>query len=179
MTSPNIFLISDHHFGHANILTFRGLDGNLIRPGFHNVHHMDEHMIERHNKVVGVRDVVYFGGDVGFSQDVLDKILPRMNGKKKLILGNHDNLDNEAYRKHFEWIRLWEVFTRIDKKYRFILSHVPLHTGDWNIAGKDMINIHGHIHEKKVMLDGKPDKRYYNICVEALDYTPVSIEEIR
>ena len=51
----DIWLISDTHFGHKNILKFRdgGEDGPLIRGSrFSSVEEMDEYMIQQWNKYV-------------------------------------------------------------------------------------------------------------------------------
>ena len=60
----DIWVTSDTHFRHANILKFKDSDGNLVRPGFEDVDAMDEHMIERWNSVVKPGDMVYHLGDV-------------------------------------------------------------------------------------------------------------------
>ena len=41
----NIFFASDHHFGHANILTFKRDDGTALRD-FRDVDHMNEQVFE-------------------------------------------------------------------------------------------------------------------------------------
>jgi calcineurin-like phosphoesterase family protein len=51
----NLFVISDSHFGHANILKFTGLDSKPMRV-FDDVNHMNEHMIQRWNEVVRPQD---------------------------------------------------------------------------------------------------------------------------
>ena len=65
----DIWLISDTHFGHENILSFRhgGPDGPLIRGNlFSSVEEMDECMIDQWNKYVKPGDKVYHLGDVFF-----------------------------------------------------------------------------------------------------------------
>ena len=52
------FLISDTHFGHANICVFTKSDGTKVRP-FNSADEMDEVMIERWNAMVGKDDKVY------------------------------------------------------------------------------------------------------------------------
>lgn len=47
----NIWLVSDTHFGHANILKFIGYDGKPLRV-FNNAAHMDEYIISQWNSVV-------------------------------------------------------------------------------------------------------------------------------
>jgi calcineurin-like phosphoesterase family protein len=48
-----IWFASDHHFGHAALLTFTKDDGSHARPGFRHIDHMNETMIANHNRVVG------------------------------------------------------------------------------------------------------------------------------
>jgi len=51
----------------------------------------------------------------------------------------------------------------------YILSHIPLHDSQ---KQRFRGNIHGHIHEKNL-----PDPWYYNISVEQIDYTPITLEQ--
>lgn len=166
----NVFLVSDHHIGHANILTFKDQCGNPVRS-FDDVHHMNEVIVAKHNSVVGVNDKVYFLGDVAFSLRGLG-FLERMNGTKVLIKGNHDNLKLSQYAQFFKDVRSCH---QLDK---FILTHIPIHTDSlsrW--AG----NIHGHLHTNNIMLNGTKvkDPRYFNVSVEQIDYTPISLEEVK
>ena len=175
-TAPKRWLCSDHHFGHANILTFKNDKGDPVRPGFSDVTHMDETMIARHNLTVGDRDKVHFLGDVGMSRKHLEKILPRLKGRKRLVLGNHDTLPVEFYAEHFEEVLAWRQFKEGD--ITLFCSHFPLHTSAFVLRGKQggpgaRINVHGHIHERTIR-----DPRYINVCVEHTDYFPVPYETI-
>lgn len=165
------FLISDHHFNHHNILNFKRDDGTPLRV-FDNTSHMNEYMIECHNKVVGVNDKVYFLGDVAMGNVTeFDNIMCRLNGEKILIKGNHDCLKLANYVKWFKDIRATHI---LDK---FILSHIPIHVES---LGRWKANIHGHTHYRAV--ESSPhheDKRYYSVCVERQNYTPVDFEYIR
>ena len=166
----NTFLISDTHWSHANFLSFKDEEGNQIRK-FNSVEEMDELMIENWNKTVKSQDKVYHLGDVCFSLRTLDRIMPRLNGTKVLIKGNHDNLKLAQYHKHFKDVR---GSHQLDK---FVLSHIPLHPESLGRWAKG--NIHGHLHERHVMLGGVKDSRYLNVCVEQINYTPVSLEDIK
>lgn len=175
------WFISDHHLGHENILKFKDDKGNLIRPGFENLSHMHEVMIANHNRVVAPTDNVYFLGDVGFNKAVLAALLPRFNGRKRLILGNHDYSDRQMmrfYLQHFQKVASWRHFTEPD--CAFICSHVPMH--DTCLFGRfDGVcaNVHGHTHQRVMNTSsGVPDPRYINVCVEQVDYTPVSYDWI-
>mgnify|MGYP001568131069 CR=1 FL=1 len=160
------FLISDTHFGHPNILVFTKQDGTLLRPGFSSIEEHDEHLIKQWNSVVSKNDKVYHLGDIGFKNfTALSKILERLNGTKILIKGNHDNFKLSQYQQYFKDIRASHT---LDK---FVLSHIPIHPDS---LSRWRGNIHGHLHEYSL-----EDKRYINICVEKINYTPINFEEIR
>lgn len=170
----NIFLISDQHYNHSNILGFKRSDGTLLRPGFDDVNHMNEHMIECHNKVVRPNDKIYFLGDVAMGNaTTFDKIMARLNGEKVLIKGNHDGLKLSQYAKWFKDVRAYHV---MDK---FVLSHIPIHVES---LSRWRANLHGHLHYQTVKLpNGQPDDRYLCLCMEQhhINYTPIAFEEIR
>jgi len=84
----NVFVTSDTHFGHAKILEFKKEDGQAVRP-FASLEEMHEEMVERWNKKVGTKDIVYHLGDVATESNAL-KQLDRLNGNKILIKGNRD-----------------------------------------------------------------------------------------
>ena len=159
----DIFVISDTHFGHKNILTFKDEDDNLIRP-FADVDEMDALMIENWNKTVKDTDIVYHLGDVYFDKG--HQVLPFLKGRKRLVLGNHDNPKSDHLMKNFQKIMLLRNFPEFD----CILTHVPIHESG---IFKVNYNVHGHIHQKKF-----PSERYINCSVEVIDYTPVAIEDL-
>jgi len=59
---PEVFIISDTHFGHNNIVKFNRSDGSPLRP-WDNVDQMDDALIKNWNSVVGKEDKVYHLGD--------------------------------------------------------------------------------------------------------------------
>lgn len=65
---------------------------------------MNEFMVMMYNRAVKPEDRVYMLGDVAFNKRDL-VILNRMNGRKVLIKGNHDNLDLKDYLPYFDDIR--------------------------------------------------------------------------
>lgn len=69
------FIISDTHFGHANIIDY------CNRP-FRDVFDMDETLIRNWNEVVGKDDLVYHLGDFAFHKDKEDLmgLLSRLHG---------------------------------------------------------------------------------------------------
>lgn len=172
----NIWFISDHHWQHANILKFTKNDGSLVRPGFESVEHMNEIMIERWNATVKPEDKIYHLGDIALGQkDDWPKIFSRLNGHKRLILGNHDHKDMRRYLPFFEEIMSWRQFK--DMPVPFICCHYPLREDTLN-GRKSAFCVHGHIHDNLVMKNGRPDPLYINVCVERRNYTPVHIEDL-
>ena len=160
----NIFFISDTHFGHANILNFLRPDGSKLR-NFESVEAMDEFMIDRWNSVVRPQDKVYHLGDVAMRRDDI-KTIARCNGHKRLVRGNHDDFDLKLYLPYFEEVYASRV---LDK---FIFTHIPIHPE--SISKKLRANVHGHIHATPAY-----GPRYINLSVEAVDYTPVSLEDLK
>lgn len=134
-----------------------------IRP-FDNAQEMDEAMIERWNNVVKLGDKVYHLGDVAIPKRGLLH-LPKLNGRKCLIKGNHDIHKLKEYVGLFYDIRSTHVLGGM------VLTHVPIHP---NQLHRFKINVHGHMHENVVA----GDSRYINICVEHTNYTPIALEEV-
>lgn len=162
----NIFCISDTHFSHYNMIhKFK------TRP-FSTVEEMDETLIENWNKVVKPGDKVYHLGDVAFGlKENHAALLSRLNGKLRLVVGNHDDVKHMS--QFFEKVMLWRMWPDLG----LLFTHVPVHRstlGEGRFNGKEMINVHGHIHQNP-----SPDGPYKCVCVEQTNYTPVSIEELR
>jgi calcineurin-like phosphoesterase family protein len=166
-----VFIISDTHFGHANICGFKRADGiTALRP-WTDVTEMDEAMVERWNSRVKPTDKVYHLGDVVINRRALST-LTRLNGDKVLIKGNHDIFQLADYAQHFRDVRGYHVLNGM------IFSHIPVHDSALYRFGT---NIHGHLHDRRVLVSGTNDidPRYISACVEQIDYTPISLEEIQ
>lgn len=172
--SRNIWVISDTHFLQQSILSFRDEHGNLIRGSkFKTSDEMDQYIIDKWNSVVKDGDIIYHLGDV-FSGDInkFDILWKQLKGRKRLIVGNHDDIDFLVKGNYFQKIMMWRRFP----EYNMILSHAPIHKESlYNFKTKQyMKNIHGHIHQ-----NDSPDDNYINVSVEKTDYTPVNIEELK
>lgn len=173
----NIWVISDTHFNHANILNFTDSNTGLkVRPQFDNVEQMDEHIMDMWNETVKQGDRVYHLGDVVMgngSQEWMKTNWNKLNGSKRLIVGNHDDIKFLSSGGFFKKVQMWRVMP----EYGIIMSHVPLHPSslERGAPGKGvmMLNVHGHIHQNP-----SPDGPYHNVSVEAIDYTPVHIEDL-
>lgn len=164
----DIWLISDTHFNHENILRFTDKFEKPIRPNFKDVNHMNEVMVENWNGVIKPGDKVYHLGDVFFGdRDKFKSLWPKLNGSKRLVVGNHDDIKWLSSGGFFQKVYMWRIF----KDFDMVLSHVPVHQSSF---GKVNFNVHGHIHEKL-----SPTMSHECVCVEQTDYTPVNIEELR
>jgi calcineurin-like phosphoesterase family protein len=161
----DIFLISDTHFQHENIIMYCG------RP-FKDSQHMDEVIIENWNSVVKPGDKVYHLGDVFFGdKERFKRLWPRLNGKKRLIIGNHDDIKFLSSGGFFEKVMLWRWFDEL------LLTHVPTHPStlsEGRGGHSHAVNVHGHTHTQ-----GSPVGPYHSVCVELINYTPVHIEDVK
>ncbi len=176
------WFISDHHFGHAKILEYE----KEARP-FSSLEAMHEFMITQWNMCVSKQDIVYHLGDFCFGKRWLP-IADRLNGKKRLVLGNHDTYSIAEYAKYFE--KVYGMF----HWRQCVLSHIPVHPD--NLASRWLLNIHGHLHSKRVKkmvnetfqlktsIDLLPltflkpgweeeDRNYFNVSCEQNHLTPI------
>lgn len=168
----NIFVISDTHFNHENMLRFLDAKGKVFRP-FPNVHEMNETMIDRWNAVVKDNDTIYHLGDVYIGNGAhANEILHRLKGRKRLIVGNHDNAKDQILHKHFSKIMMWRQWP----EHKLIFSHMPLHPSSLHLhrSGVNAVNVHGHIHQ-----NDSPPGPYINVSVEKTDWNPIHIEDIK
>ena len=114
---------------------------------------------------------MYHLGDV-----ILDitkiNLLNELNGKKVLILGNHDTFNAREYLKYFIDVKGVDIIDQC------MLSHYPIHR-DAITARKYKCNIHGHIHDAFVEYQNVKDDLYFNACVEKINYTPIHFDAIK
>ena len=134
---------------------------------------MDEYMIERWNSVVQNGDRVYHLGDLTFSRTALNEIVPKLNGDKVIVKGNHDMFKVKDYLKHFDDVRAYII----RPKSGLIFSHYPIHPAS---IKESWLNIHGHTHDRRILQGDDEDYRYLNVSVEQpwMMYTPIDMEEL-
>lgn len=167
----NTFIVSDTHFGHANICKFVKEDGSKVRPWI-DVTEMDEALIANWNSVIRPQDKVYHLGDVVINRKYLS-VMYRLNGDKVLIKGNHDIFKLTDYTEHFRDIRAYHVFGG----EKLILSHIPIHEDS---IERFKCNVHGHLHSNIVKNKfGKQHPNYFCACVEQINYTPIALEDVK
>jgi calcineurin-like phosphoesterase family protein len=158
----NVWVWSDHHFGHKNIIGFSD------RP-YDDTTHMREDMIRNHNCFVENDDTCIFVGDFAFLPDKeANEILLRMKGRKILIIGNHDVSKKKLKKLRFDEIYLCAHMEAdgID----FMFTHFPMRNiPEW------CFNIHGHEHINHLFTD---THNHFNVNCELHDYCPVPLQDI-
>lgn len=139
-----VFVTSDLHFGHRNILKFNP----ATRP-YETVEEMDDALIQNWNRVVGPNDEVYNLGDLSFHRNfnATIEILKQLNGRHHLILGNHDQLlrknrFRQAAENYLESIQDYVELKRNGQK--IVMSHYSMRV--WNCMHHGAIMLYGHSH---------------------------------
>ena len=163
-----IYFTADLHLGHRGILTLKN------RP-FETVEEMDRRLLENYNATVRGGDTVYILGDLchHLSLEVANARIRAMNGKKYLLLGNHDKRYDPGL---FEDIR--DFMTVSLSGVYFALMHYPMLS--WPKKDSGSIQLHGHIHADAAYNAANRSEgvRRYDVGVDANGYRPVPLEEI-
>lgn len=170
-----IFICSDTHFGHSKEF--------LYGPrGFNNVKDHDATIIENWNKVVEPDDTVYILGDIMLNDnDNGIECLRQLNGKIKIIPGNHDTSNRLDLYNQIEDVKVLPMAIMLKyKKYSLYLSHYPTITSNHDYEKPlfaRVINICGHCHTNDKFSDF--DKGLiYHVEMDAHNNTPVLIDDI-
>lgn len=169
-----IFLTSDLHINHANILKYEPES----RP-FETIEEMNEAIINNWNSVISEEDTVYILGDFFMGKwTEIEKILPRFKGKIILIRGNHDDKRRvEIYKAH--GIEVKDIDYISYKGRFFILCHFPMTNEEFIRMivqdNSEVVFLYGHIHSNapKGYVDGT-----YHVGVDTNNLTPISLNQI-
>jgi len=158
-----IWFTSDLHINHENIIKY------CNRP-FESIDRMNSELVERWNSKISIDDTVYVVGDVFLgSPELASPIIRKLNGKKILVLGNHDRSPKTMIECGFE-----EVHKKLEIKLQdgrhALLSHKPLPA--LLLSEYDM-QIHGHRHSGPAVAGKR-----INVCVDLWGYEPVPENEI-
>jgi len=160
------FITSDTHFMHRAEFLWKPM-------GFSSIEEHDEVLIQNWNADVKPQDTVIHAGDVCFQPTIsIDKILPRLNGKKILVMGNHDS--NKKLLNYFDKVVASLEWGRHGSDSEFVISHIPIHpcqlTGRWTKAK----NLHGHLHHVEDL-----GERYINVNIQFWNNKLINIQELR
>lgn len=164
-----IWFTSDTHFGHNAIIK------HCKRPWI-DTRSMDADLIKIWNKLITPEDTVYHLGD--FSCNRKDwredkEILLQLNGKKYLILGNHDN---PAYaRKCTGWEQIYNDYTlklhHNNEYVKIVLSHFPMR--EWDSFYYGAYHLYGHVHNN---IPGYC--RSMDVGIDGNNYMPYTLDQV-
>jgi len=162
-----VYFIGDLHLGHRNVAKYR--------HGFESPEQHDEFMKEQLRKCYGKRNTIWLLGDTIFHvahEKFMEEMCENFQNVHN-VLGNHctenkmrEDIQRRLYTKYDNF-----HLHGIIKKYDFWISHAPIHPDEMR---SKLGNIHGHVHYKTL-----PDKRYLNVSAENINYTPMTLEQVR
>ena len=166
---------SDPHFDHSNIIEY------CNRP-FENVLEMNECFVQNYNRLIGQDDCVLWLGDAFFKgrPDKYKTFLGKMNGRKLLISGNHDQSDGVMAFIGFELVMREAVMniggvTCRASHYSYDSSRSP---DKYKVRRPQKnpgeILLHGHSHSK----DKITGKQSINVGVDAWDFCPAMYDDV-
>ena len=152
-----VFFTSDTHFGDHRVL-------NLYPRPFASVAAMDAALIAQWNEVVGSDDEVWHLGDFARTAAQAATILPRLNGRKHLVLGNNDPSPGPGA----GWLSVASYAEVTVDGTDLVLCHYPFRS--WKGMGRGSVNLHGHSHGRL-----KPLPRQFDVGVDVRNYRPVPL----
>lgn len=136
----------------------------------------DEKIVERWNKTVKPKDLVYILGDIALNyKDInrVNELMSRLNGIKILVKGNHDDytLQNGKFNKKI----FAEIVDYKEIKYKgkyISMFHYPI--ARFNKQDKIGLHLYGHIHSATLK---NPIPHAYNVGMDVNHYRPQLIDK--
>ena len=166
------WFIADTHLGHFNILRF------CNRP-FKTIEEHDETIINNWNSVVRPDDTVYHLGDFAFrSARDPNQYAKRLNGKKFLILGNHDkHLPDKEFTilGHYHVLKQAVFGRNSDDPPLIVLCHYPF--SSWASAFHGSYHLFGHVHGRSAAYD--TNSLRLDVGVDCHHFYPISYDEVK
>ncbi len=172
------FITSDLHLYHHNILKY------CNRP-WDNIDDMNMEIINRYIDTVSHNDNVLILGDITIKRNssfkpILARIIKSLPGKKHLVLGNHDYYSKKFYLEECGFL---SVQKRIETN-EYIIVHDPNNFSKDDLNSKKIL-LHGHVHSYSqplnifVSRNNIKTKKIFDVGVDASDFCPVSLKNIR
>ena len=158
-----IYFTADTHFGHTNIIAY------CKRP-YETVEEMDNDLIKRWNRVVQPKDTIFHLGDFCLVNDFF-KYFNKLNGRKILIKGNHDEVAWKYKERFHEYCDGYYELTVNGQL--IVLCHYAMkvwnksHVGSWHLYGHS----HGTISET--------DSLCFDVGVDVNNFTPISFNQVK
>ena len=166
------YYLADTHFGHDNIR-------KLSNRKFKTVEEMDETIINNWNNRVTDNDDVYILGDFSYKSKDPIYYLKKLNGRKHLIVGNHDTelLKNPNHKKYF--VEIADIKMINDNGIQIVLCHYPM--VEWNGYYRGVLHFFGHVHNtfhNETTQYASKMKNAYNVGVDIIGFIPRTLDEI-
>ena len=135
---------------------------------------MTEALIENWNSRVKEEDIIFHMGDLFLcNAQRAEEISKRLNGRKHLILGNHDRFSKGKYEKLGFKVHTYYMLEG------YLLSHHPQDVEPLKAAknmGLIKKNICGHAHSKIDLLE---PLLHQCVSVELTNYKPISLDFLK
>lgn len=185
-SKEDLYFTSDTHFFHENVIKF------CDRP-FQDVREMNKVLMDNWNAKVSPEAHIFLLGDFMLkgSIDMARHMLSRLNGKKYLIMGNHDyqnKMNRQSVIDLFESVHDYLYIHVQDEDMKghekaIFLCHYPMLS--WNGSVRGSWQLFGHVHsgprstsvELPLLKNLSPAQ--YDVGVDNNDFTPVSYEELK
>lgn len=172
-----LFIWSDHHYFHKNIInyqhrpfecTFKGMLDNAKLMYFN------------HKNIIKKDDVVLYLGDLALIKEYIKpyfiEMFNQLPGYKFLIKGNHDTRNNIFYKK----LGFIDIFNYLIIN-KYFICHYPIDNKTPNYFKQAFLNsncttiIHGHVHNRET----DNDIERINVCVDYKDnnYLPIEFKD--
>ena len=170
------YYTADLHLDHKRVI-------ELSKRPFKDLEEQQSALISNWNAKVEAGDDVYILGDSCFKATTLRWVLPKLNGNKHILRGNHDydelrkleKLASQPENKK-EFSNVWfhgDLHTLKDDGQYIVLCHYPIH--EWHKALRGSIHLHGHTHGD---IGRNFKENAYEVGVDARNYEPVTLNEI-
>lgn len=150
------------------------------RP-FGSLDEMNATIIKNWNSKVSYNDDVYVLGDVfwGMNSNQIKDFMGKLNGRKHLILGNHDRVIPNQ--KSNSWYEICKYKELEYQNHCIVLFHFPIF--EWSGYYYNSYHFYGHVHNTMDLRDFVKyrDKKNFNcwdVGVDNNGFSPVSFEEI-
>ena len=166
-----IYFTSDLHLGHDKPFMYEP-------RGFKSIQEHDKAIIDNINSIVTNEDDLYILGDIIMGdQDRGIELLKSINGKKTIILGNHDT-ENKIAKYKSLGIPCHYMLPLRYGKYSFLLCHYPIKLfPNWDKpAKKSRWCLCGHVHSSNEYDDIEIGN--YHVQLDAHENKPISINEV-
>lgn len=187
-----VLYTADTHFFDPNMVRFERVNDPTTQH-FQSVEERDEGIVTRWNNIVTDDDDVYMIGDIVIANRLhAIEILSRLNGRKHIIMGNHDGSYIKSLTNGKNATRVVEVTEGIqrigDEGRDVIMCHYPLMA--WERQHKGSYHIYGHLHatqeetlfqqagKRFAQAAGMTEFRAMNAGVMLNEYRPMTLGQL-